>query len=88
MSHLIKAVSRIRWETGDHCTVQTFPVVEHLGVIEHVQPGFFTVNIDLALDAFTFEQLKGAFGYCVVEQLPRRLMLPARLCALRTSCQS
>lgn len=42
----------------------TFPVVEHLDVVENVTTSILSVRIGLAADAFPLEALEEAFGDC------------------------
>ena len=63
-------------------------IVEHLDIVEDVVPGLVAANVDSAANALPLESLKKLFATALSWQLPRRLMLCSRLCALRKSRQS
>lgn len=41
-------------------------VIEHLDIVEDIGPSVIATRVDLTTDAFTFKQLKEAFGHGVV----------------------
>lgn len=65
------------------------PVVEDFNVIEDIGPGQIPGFIDTFSDPFFFQRTEERFGHRIdAQQLPRRLMLGARLLARQKRCQS
>jgi hypothetical protein len=69
-------------------TVAPGPVVEHFNVIEDIRPGQIPGFIDAFSDPFFLSELKNDSATALSQQLPRRLMLGARLLARQKRCQS
>jgi hypothetical protein len=63
------------------------PGCEHFNVIEDIRPGQIPV-LDTFSDPFFFSELKNDSATALSWQLPRRLMLGARLLARQNRCQS
>ncbi len=64
------------------------PVVEHLNVIEDICPSQIPSFVYSLPDAFFFSELKNDSATALFQQLPRRLILGARLLARQNRCQS
>jgi hypothetical protein len=64
------------------------PVVEHFNVIEDIGPGQIPGFIDAFSDPLFFSELKNDSATALSQQLPRLLMLGARLLARQKRCQS
>ena len=64
------------------------PVVEHFNVIEDICPGQLPGFIYAFSDPFFFSELKNDSATALSQQLPRLLMLGARLLARQKRCQS
>lgn len=64
------------------------PVVEHFNVIEDIRPGQIPGFVYSLPDAFFFSELKNDSATALSQQLPRRLILGARLLARQNRCQS
>lgn len=69
-------------------TVAPGPVVEHFNVIEDIGPGQIPGFIDAFSDPLFFSELKNDSATALSQQLPRLLMLGARLLARQKRCQS
>ena len=65
-------------------TVAAGPVIEDFNVIEDIGPGQIPGFIDAFSDPFVFQRTEER----VFQQLPRRLILGARLLARQKRCQS
>ncbi|ESN04440.1 hypothetical protein L378_01709 [Klebsiella pneumoniae MGH 32] len=69
-------------------TVMSAPVVEHFNVIEDICPGQTWVLYIRFLMRFFFSELKNDSATALSQQLPRRLILGARLLARQNLCLS
>jgi len=69
-------------------TVASGPVVEHFNVIEDIRPCQIPGFIYAFSDSFFLSELKNDSATALSQQLPRLLVLGARLLARQKLCQS
>lgn len=78
----------VNWTDVIKVAVASDPVIERFNVIEDISACQITAFVDPFSDALFFSELKNDSATALSQQLPRRLILRARLLARQKRCQS